>query len=210
MTEKQEKSNLNKNNNSKFNFKLYAGVLFFSLAAQFITVIMLSAAIAPDYNFHGSAISDLGVIPSTAVLFNISLIIVGVLNILGGYFYYHSHEDINLLILFVISGIGALGTGLFPLNISDLHTIFALIAFIFFNLQALSCSRRLSGPMKYISLFLGILGVIFVVIMVIGDFGFTAIFGAIGHGGSERMIVYPPILWLIVFGGFLMGKNTPD
>jgi hypothetical membrane protein len=210
MTEKQGRDNRNKKNKLQYNYSLYSGVLFFILATQFITVMMLAAAIAPSYNFHNSAISDLGVISSTALLFNISLIIVGVLNIAGGYLYYQSHKRINLLILFTIAGIGALGTGIFPLNTSDLHTIFALIAFIFFNLQVLFCSNRVSGPMKYITLFLGILGLIFVVIMAIGDLGFPAIFGPIGHGGSERMIVYPPILWLILFGGYLMGKKTPD
>jgi hypothetical protein len=43
--------------------------------------------------------------------------------------------------------------------------------------------------------------------MVIGDGGNPAVFGSIGHGGSERMIVYPAMLWLLTFGGFLLARD---
>ena len=26
-----------------------------------------------------------------------------------------------------------------------------------------------------------------------------------GHGGAERMIVYPVMMWLMAFGGYLLG-----
>jgi hypothetical protein len=40
--------------------------------------------------------------------------------------------------------------------------------------------------------------------MVIGDSGNPTVFGPIGHGGAERMIVYPAMIWLIAFGGYLL------
>ncbi|MFB0523486.1 MAG: hypothetical protein ACETV1_07000 [Candidatus Bathyarchaeia archaeon] len=40
-----------------------------------------------------------------------------------------------------------------------------------------------------------------------GDIGgMTAAYGPIGHGGSERLIVYPGLLWLLAFGGYLMAS----
>jgi hypothetical protein len=33
---------------------------------------------------------------------------------------------------------------------------------------------------------------------------------AIGVGGVERWIPYPPLLWMVVFGTALMGKTTRD
>jgi hypothetical protein len=42
---------------------------------------------------------------------------------------------------------------------------------------------------------------------VLGDSGNAAAFGPIGHGGTERMIVYPVMLWMLAFGGFLMGER---
>lgn len=74
-----------------------------------------------------------------------------------------------------VAGLGAAGAGLVPLNVSDLHGIFALLAFLFFNIEA----------------------------------RVVATFGAIGQGGAERMIVYPVMLWMLAFGGYLMAVR-PD
>ena len=184
------------------------GFLLFILAAQFMTVIMLAASIAPDYDVSGGAISDLGVIAETALLFNVSLIAVGVLNVVGGYGFFRSHGRPWILATFVIAGIGAAGAGLLPLDRSDLHGIFALLAFAFFNVQAIAAGLVLRGPMRPISIVAGLAGMAFVVLMVIGDSGNPAVFGPIGHGGAERMIVYPVMLWLMAFGGYLMAERT--
>jgi hypothetical membrane protein len=184
------------------------GLLLFALAAQFMTVIMLTASMVPGYDMAGAAISDLGTYPETALLFNVSLVAVGLLNVAGGYFYFRSHGRAWVLAVFVMAGIGATGAGLVPLNTSDLHGIFALVAFVFFNVQALACASLVAGPMRWLSLAAGLIGLAFVVVMVIGDGGNAAIFGPIGHGGAERMIAYPPMLWLMAFGGYLMGRQA--
>ena len=185
-----------------------AGVLFFALAAQFMTVIMLAAAMVPGYDFNAAAISDLGVFPETALLFNVSLVVVGVFNLLGGYAFYRTHGKRWLLALFVVAGVGAIVAGVFPLGTSDLHSLGALLAFLFFNLQALGTATRLAGPMKAISILLGLAGLVFVVLMILGDGGNAAAFGVIGHGGTERMIVYPPMMWLVAFGGYLVASTS--
>ena len=186
------------------------GVLLFVLAAQFMTVIMLGASMAPGYDFGQGAISDLGAIGETALLFNVSLIAVGLLNIAAGWLLWSRHGKPWILPVFGIAGLGAAGAGLFPLNSSDLHGIFALVAFLFFNLQALACSTIVRGPMRAISLLAGAVGLVFVVIMVIGDSGNPAIFGPIGHGGAERMIVYPSMLWMLAYGGYLMAGRRDE
>lgn len=180
------------------------GFLFFVLAAGFMTAIMLAASIAPGYDFHGGAISDLGRIDETALLFNVGLVAVGLLNLGGGYAFWRSHRRTWLLAIYGLAGIGAIGAGLIPLGTSDLHAIFALFAFVFFNLEAIGTGYVLQGPMRLISWLAGGAGLAYVVIMIIGDSGNPAIFGAIGHGGSERMIVYPVMLWLMALGGYLM------
>jgi hypothetical membrane protein len=185
-----------------------SGILFFVLAAGFMTVIMLAASMAPAYDVAGGAISDLGVIPETALLFNLTLIAVGVLNVVGGYLLYRIHGRAWLLALTVIAGVGAAGAGLIPLDQGGLHGLFALVAFLCFNLQALASGAVVSGPMRAVSFLAGIVGLAFVVIMVIGDAGNTAAFGPIGHGGAERMIVYPAMLWMMAFGGYLMADPT--
>ncbi|WP_458205597.1 DUF998 domain-containing protein [Haladaptatus sp. NG-SE-30] len=188
-----------------------AGIFFFALAAQFMTVIMLAAATIPGYDFNAAAISDLGVFSATALLFNTSLVVVGIFNILGGYFFYRSHGNRWLMAIFALAGIGAIGAGVFTLdNPTGVHGLFALLAFLFFNVQAIGSGTRLTGPMKAISILAGLLGIVFVVLMALGDGGNTALFGPIGHGGTERMIVYPPMMWLLAFGGYLLGSREAE
>ena len=186
------------------------GILLFVLAAGFLTVIMLAASIAPDYDVVGGAISDLGVIPETALVFNVSLVAVGVLNVIGGYLLFRTHGHTWLLGISVLAGLGAAGAGLVPLDRSDLHGLFALVAFLCFNVQAIASATIVTGPMRVLSILAGMVGLAFVVIMVIGDAGNPAVFGPIGHGGAERMIVYPAMLWMLAFGGYLMAEPATD
>ena len=192
---------------TQFDNGTIAGLLFFTLAAQFMTVIMLAAAMVPGYDFRAAAISDLGVLPETALLFNVSLVLVGVFNLLGGYFFYRTHGKRWLLAVFALASVGAIGAGLFPLDTGGLHGIAALLAFVFFNVQAVGSATRLTGIMRILSVLAGGLGLVFVVLMALGDAGNAAAFGAIGHGGTERMIVYPVMLWLVAFGGYLLGES---
>lgn len=182
------------------------GILSFVLAAQFMTVIMLAASMAPGYDVAGGAISDLGVIPETAWLFNVSLLVVGVLDIVAGWMLFQVHRRRWVLGVSFLAGVGAIGAGLVPLDAGGLHGLFALVAFVGFNLQAIASSTIVLGPMRGVSILAGVVGFVFVVIMIIGDAGTTAVFGPIGHGGAERMIVYPAMLWMLAFGGYLMAE----
>jgi len=178
--------------------------MFLALGASFLIVTMLAASIAPGYDFHGGAISDLGVIGETAMLFNVLLIAIGALNGLGGYLLYRDHGRAWLVALYLIAAIGAAGAGFFPLDTGGLHATFALLAFVFFNLEALGTAAVMRGTIRLLSASAGLVGLVYVVVMVIGDGGNPAVFGAIGHGGSERMIAYPAMLWTLVFGGYLI------
>lgn len=189
------------------NDRTIAGLILFLMSAQFLTALMAGEAIAPDYVVHDNAISDLGVIAETALLFAASLTAVGVLNILGGYFYYRTHHGRFTFLMFVLAGLGAIGAGLISLNHpSGFHGLFALFAFIFFNAQAIASSRLISGPMRYISLLAGIIGLAFLTVHFFSDAGIADLYGPIGHGGSERMIVYPALIWVLGFGGLLMAS----
>jgi hypothetical membrane protein len=186
------------------------GILLFVLAAGFMTVIMVATSMAPGYDVQGGAISDLGVIGETAALFNGALLAVGALNIASGYLLYRTHGRAWIFAIFLLAGLGAIGAGLVPLNTSGLHGIFALVAFVFFNLEALSCAALVTGPMRWVSAVAGLTGLAFVVLMVIGDAGNPGVFGPLGHGGAERMIVYPSMLWMMAFGGCLMAAPSLD
>jgi hypothetical membrane protein len=184
--------------------RVVSGVLLFALAAQFMTAIMLAASVAPDHDPIDGAISDLGVIPSSAALFNVSLVVTGLLNLVAGYLLYRSHRRRWVLVVFTLAALGAAGAGIVPLDVSGAHGLFALLGFVCFNLEPLALGALVKGPMRVISYLAAVVGLLFVAVMVVGDAGDPSVFGAIGHGGAERMIVYPVMLWMMALGGYLM------
>jgi hypothetical membrane protein len=190
--------------------RVIAGMLLFLLAVQFMTALMVGAAIAPGYSINQNAISDLGVIDATAWLFNSSLFIAGLINIIGGYFLFRSGARAWIFAIFVLAGIGAMGAAVFTLDIPGIHGLFALLAFLFFNIQAIASAALIRGPLRAISIIAGAIGLVFLVTHAISDFGIMNLYGPIGHGGSERMIVYPALLWLIAFGGYLMTPSEEE
>lgn len=186
-----------------------AGGAFLAVGSAFITVTMLAASIAPRYDFNAAAISDLGTIPETALLFNGLLIAMGLMNVAAGYFLYRAYGHAWMVGVFALAGLGALGAGVVPLSAGDAHSIFALLAFLFINVEAIAVARVLRGTMRWLAVAAGAIGLVYLGVMIIGDGGNPAVFGAIGHGGSERMIAYPVMLWMIAVGGYLLALPDP-
>ncbi len=124
------------------------------------------------------------------------------MNLIAGYVLYKSIGDRKVLVVFALGGIGAMGAGLIPLdNPIGIHGLFALFAFVFLNVEAMVAGRLAKFPLNRISLLLGILGIIFVPVMIMVDSGSLDVTGSIGHGGVERMIAFPCLIWMLVFGG---------
>ena len=188
------------------------GIMLFAVSSAFLLVTMLAASIAPGYDFHGAAISDLGVTAETAVLFNGLLVVIGLMNMAAGILLYRGQDRPWRMATYVLAGIGAIGAGVFPLSTGGIHSLFALLAFVGFNLEVIGSALLLVGPMRLVGTVAGALGLVYAVLMVIGDSGNSAVFGPIGHGGSERMIAYPSMLWLLAFAGYLLAlaSRTED
>jgi len=79
-----------------------------------------------------------------------------------------------------------------------------------FNVEAIWTGTIVRGAMRWFSILAGAIGLAFVALMIVGDSGEGAAFGAIGHGGAERMIVYPAMMWMMAFGGFLLSSAGSD
>ena len=187
------------------------GLLLAIGSAQFLVVMMLGEASAPGYSMHENAISDLGTIDETRLVFCASLFAIGLLNVFAGYLYFKVHGDRKLVVVFALGGIGAMGAGLIPLDSSlGVHGLFALLAFLFIGLEAILCGRLVEDPLRTISFVTGALGLIFLVVMVLVDSGSIDPDGSIGHGGVERMIAFPVLIWMLVFGGHLMAPSVPS
>lgn len=184
-----------------------AGALSVIVGTAFLFGTMLAASIAPGYDFHAAAISDLGVIDETALLFGAVLVAIGALDVVAGVLLYRRHGQMLILVPTLLGGLGAVGAGLVPLDRGALHSLFALAAFVGFNVQALTTASAVSGPLRALSIVAGVAGLIAVVVMVVGDAGDPEVFGAIGHGGAERLIAYPVMTWLVALGGALLADD---
>jgi hypothetical protein len=110
--------------------------------------------------------------------------------------------------MFALTGIGAVGVGIFTLDSpTGLPGSFALTAFSVLRPASHPGVPVDKPPRKAISIALGSVGLVNIMIMFVSDSGIIDLFGPIGHSGTERMIVYLAIIWLIAFGGYLMGSE---
>ena len=60
------------------------------------------------------------------------------------------------------------------------------------------------SPFRYISVVMGVIASAGLALVIIFGDAYP-LFSAIGNGGAEQWIVYPAVLWVIGFGGYLMG-----
>jgi len=200
----------------KFEPRKLAGLLLFVAAAQFLMGMLFAEALYPGYSISGNYISDLGafcngVFPAagvcviyqpTSTIFNSSVFLLGLLLVIAAYVFWRPLRWRTFSLLVLLTGVGAMGVGVFPEIFPVAHEITSDIAFIFAGISAIWAYRLTKSPMSYLSVILGVVNLVAVVL-------FTAniLFG-LGVGGMERTIVYPVVLWAVGFGGYLMSSGT--
>ncbi len=174
------------------------------------------------YSLTGNYISDLGaahcsvthfaVYPPGGIyvcspwhdVFNVSIVLMGILLILGVVlirtaFPARGTRTLGLAML-AIAGFGAIGVGLSPEDVNlTVHTLSAAVAFIIGNLAlivlafAMFRDTRWDGYRAY-TLLSGLVGLIAFILF------YVKIWGALGVGGMERLIVAPLLLWALLVG----------
>lgn len=191
-----------------------AGLLFFIAGSVILMGIITGEIFYPElytYTTANSMISDLGateppysiITQPSANIFNFSMIISGIFLLIGAYFLFRSYNDRIATILVGLLGLGALGVGIFPGNINPQHPLFAMTTFIAGGLSAIYSFRLINSPLKYLAIIFGIVGLFFL---------FTAnmFIPVMGGGGVERWVAYPIVLWILGFGGYLMGLGSNE
>jgi len=185
----------------KYENKKIAGLLLIIGGIQCILAITIAEALYPGYSISENWISDLGVGPS-ALIFNSSIFLLGVLGVAATYFIQRVSNSKVLPILYTIASVGAMGVGLFTEDVLVLHAIFSLITFIFAGLSAIISYKMQKPPLSYLSVMLGAFALLAIV------FTFSGTYLGLGKGGMERMIAYPVLLWVVGFGGYLIGSSS--
>jgi hypothetical membrane protein len=184
----------------RFNDKKIAGTLVFIGAVQFIIAMIIAEALYPYYSVAGNYISDLGV-GSTALLFNSSVLLLGLFIVGGAYFIYRALGSKLILVLLVLTGVGAIGVGLFPETAGSIHAVFSLITFLFGGLSAIMFYEAEETPFSWLSVVLGAVGLVALALFISGYYL------GLGCGGMERMIAYPILLWGVGLGGHLISTS---
>lgn len=177
-----------------------AGTLLFLGAVQFLIVLVVAEALYPNYSVSLNYISDLGV-GSTALIFNSSVFLLGLLVVAGAYFIREAFKSNLLFITLTLTGIGAMMVGLFPETAGVMHTIASLITFLFGGLAAIVSYKVEKPPFSYLSVVLGAMGLVGLGLFASGNYL------SLGVGGMERMIAHPVLLWAVGFGGHLVSHS---
>lgn len=181
-------------------FSRVAGSLLLLGSAQVILAIIIAESLYPGYSVH-QALSDLGV-GSTAVIFNTSVIILGLTYVLAAYSMLDTIKSKPFLAALAVSGLAVIGVGLFPENTGLPHAIFALITFLVGAATVLLSSRVVKGLLSYMFIVLG--AVSFAAIIL----GISAHYLGLGFGGMERIATYPIFIWSIAFGSYILSSAS--
>ena len=193
-----------------------AGALFLIAAAQFVLCLIIAEALYPGYSVSANYISDLGVGPS-AIVFNSSVILLGLLLLAGTYFLRHSPNFKTVNILLLLMAVGAVGVGVFTKDFTLAHGAVSSAAFFFAGLSAIASFKVLKKPLSLISIMLGAMTLAALALfssgmVTSGSLTSTTAYDStfylgLGPGGMERIIVYPALMWLAAFGGHLITKQ---
>jgi hypothetical membrane protein len=185
------------------------GALAFVAAAQFIVALIVAESLYPGYSVSQNFISDLGatcratcvVVQPTATIFNSSVILLGLLTIAASYFVRRQFKSWLLPVLLVITGLGAVGVGVFPETTGVIHPIVSFITFLFAGLSAIASYREQKAPSSYFVVLLGAMTLIALSLYV------SKIYLSLGQGGMERIVAYPVLIWGAAFGAGLMASE---
>ena len=97
-----------------------------------------------------------------------------------------------------------MGVGAFPEYYFVPHTIFAFLAFLMISIAPFFILMKIRNISTLIWVVLGLIGLVALILYGSGHFL------GLGHGGMERLIVYPNFIWALFFAGYLSGNLAQD
>lgn len=184
--------------------------------------IITAEVLYPNYSTRQD-ISDLGstrppnpvIQEPSATVFNTTMLVTGAMVVLSAYLLYRTMDRRGFPLALAVFGSGAFGVGVFPGNVAPWHGIFALLTFFSGGITVVLSSRVVSRPFSFLcGLFGGISLLVLVSVFFYGLIvGGSSPLEPLGPGGIERWVVYPLIIWLPAFGGYLLadsGDTTGD
>jgi hypothetical membrane protein len=190
--------------------KLAGGLLLTAGVTIVMGIITAEALYTNPYNAR-MEISDLGatetgvVLHPSSTIFNLTMLAAGAMILAGALFAHRALHRRAVTIPTGLLGLGVLGVGVFPGNIHPQHPLFAFTAFVAGGLAVLLSARVTSQPLRAIFAVMGIISLGFTLasVVLLG----WGLFARLDLGGVERWMVYPVLLWLVGFGGYLVAPR---
>ncbi|HHT18137.1 MAG: DUF998 domain-containing protein [Euryarchaeota archaeon] len=188
-----------------------AGILLMVSGIQFLMAVSLAETQYPGYSTATNTLSSLGgtlpPVEPSATIFNLSIFLLGTLALGSVYLILKSGGCPLFSTFLLLTGVGAVGVGLFPSYSPVEHTLFTFITFFFGSLAVLFSHRLgLNIHMVILSMIMGIVPMGIIIGTLI--FGFdNAIIRSLGLGGAERLLAYPLLLYIIALGGYLSSRG---
>jgi hypothetical membrane protein len=189
------------------------GALLFLAGSIILLGIISAEALYPaPYATGANEISDLGgtrppeglVLQPSATIFDVSMMVIGAMVIAASLFVHRAFGRRAVTIPILVLGIGALGVGVFPGDTGTPHALFAMATFVAGGVACLTGAIVTTGPFRYLSILFGAVALLTLgTYLVMGD---GAPLAGLGVGVVERWIVYPIVLWITGFGGYMAGR----
>ncbi len=188
-----------------------AGIVLIIGCIQFLLSINLAEALFPGYSVSNYTLSHLGgsipIVEPSAIIFNLSVILLGILNLIAVYLVLKSGGCRLFSSCLAISAAAAIGVGLFPAYTGVVHNSFAILTFFFGSLAVIFSYRLgINIPMVIISMILGLISLLTLLYIIILGSG-NSLVVYLGAGGAERVIAYPTLLYIIALGGYLTSRG---
>jgi hypothetical membrane protein len=186
-----------------------SGALIFLASTQFLLGMLLAESLYPGYSVSLNYISDLGAtcrttcafVQPSSLMFDSSVFLLGALLVIGAYLFRLGSGSVLSPLLLGVTGLGAMGVGVFPETAGMLHPVVSLVAFMGGGLAALSTFKHSKPVLCYFAAILSAMTLVALVLFA------TGIYLGLGAGGMERMIAFPIIIWGIAFGGYLTART---
>ena len=193
--------------------KTAGGLLLVAGATIVMGIITAEALYTAPYNAR-MEISDLGatetgvILQPSATIFNATMLAAGAMILVAAWFAHQALHRRAVTIPTGLLGIGVLGVGVFPGNIHPQHPLFAYTAFVAGGLVVLLSAKVTPQPLRAIFAGMGAVSLGFTLASVfLLEWG---PFARLDLGGVERWMVYPILLWLVGFGGYLTASHTAE
>jgi hypothetical membrane protein len=181
--------------------------LLLTAGATIVMGIITAEALYTNPYTARMEISDLGasdtgvVLHPSSTIFNLTMLVTGAMIVAAAFFAHRALGRKAVTIPTGLLGLGVLGVGIFPGNIHPQHPLFAFTAFLAGGLAVLLSAWVTPQPLRAIFAVMGTISLGFTLASVfLLEWG---PFARLELGGVERWMVYPVLLWLVGFGGYL-------